>query len=179
MAGPGARPSSSRILERPPAALLRRVARIPLVLFRLRMDRFLGHRLLVIGHRGRRSGRLYHTVLEVVRWDPRSCEATVAAGWGERASWYRNLQASPAVEVQIAGARYEPQQRFLTLEERVRVLRDYQRDHRLTAIALRLLLGLDLKADLERAAEALPMVAFRPSVPEIPGVPTQGGSVIC
>jgi deazaflavin-dependent oxidoreductase (nitroreductase family) len=149
--------------DRPPPAALKLLARLPLALYTLRLDRLLGHRFLVITHRGRRTGELHRTVVEVIRWDGEREEATVASGRGERADWYRNLRAAPAVEIVIGGERFVPEQRFPALEERIAVLRAYQQKHPLAAKALGQLLGLAADEDgLSDAAARLPMVAFHP-----------------
>ena len=149
------------LFERPPSRWLRRLAQLPLVLYQLRLGRLLGNRFLVVVHRGRRTGTLYRTLVEVVRWDPVRGEAIVASGWGERASWYRNLLAAPAAEVWLAGERVVPEQRFLELDERVEVLRDYRLAHPRATRIIGRLLGLDAGEDaLRAAAERLPMVAF-------------------
>jgi deazaflavin-dependent oxidoreductase (nitroreductase family) len=139
----------------------KQVARLPLVLYRLGMGRLLGHRFLVIVHRGRRSGRLYQTVVEVVRWDRARAEAVVASGWGETASWWRNLQAAPAVEVWLGGDRFQPEQRFLDLNERIEILDGYRREHPQATRLLGPLLGIGQNGSLAEAASRLPMVAFR------------------
>ena len=36
---------------------------------------------------------------EVIRYDPESQESIVVSAWGEKADWYRNIQASPALEI--------------------------------------------------------------------------------
>ena len=148
-------------LERPLPAWGKRLGRLPLLLYRLRLGRLLGHRFIVVVHRGRNSGRLYRTVVEVVRWDPARREATAASGWGESASWWRNLQAAPAVEVWLAGDRFRPKQRFLDLDERIEVLRGYAHDHPRAARLIGRLLGTSAADDLAGAASRLPMVAFR------------------
>jgi deazaflavin-dependent oxidoreductase (nitroreductase family) len=156
-------------LDRPPPTLVKLLARLPLILYRLRLGRLLCHRFLVITHRGRRTGRSYHTVVEVVKWDGERQEATVASGWGEHANWYRNLRANPAVNVTIAGQRFVPVQRFLPVQERIAVLQEYRRRHPLTARVLTRLLGIATSDESEEeAATSLPMVAFR--------VPPSGGS---
>jgi deazaflavin-dependent oxidoreductase (nitroreductase family) len=53
----------------------------------------LGHRFVQLTHVGRRSGRRYRTVLEVVEYD-RSVPEFVVSGFGRRSDWLRNL-ASP------------------------------------------------------------------------------------
>ncbi len=155
--------------QRRPGRMWRALARSPLYLYRLRLGWLMGHRFLVLTHRGRKTGRLRQTVLEVVRYDPRTREVVVAAGWGSRADWYRNLQVSPAVEILIAGDRYTPEQRFLSVEEVDAVLRDYVCRHTRTARLFARLFGFPLLgSDAERreGAAALPMVAFRP-VPRV------------
>lgn len=90
---------------------------LPVPLYRHRLDRLLGHRFLLLTHRGRHTGRRRQSLLEVVRYDPIREESTVVAGWGRQTQWYRNLQAHPALAVQTAGRRYAPIQRFLSSEE--------------------------------------------------------------
>lgn len=150
-------------VHRGPSPALRLLARLPLLVYDAGLGRLLGHRFLVLVHRGRRTGRLHRTVLEVVRWDPEAREAVVASGWGTDADWYRNLQAAPAVEVVIAAGRFVPRQRFLEPHERVEALRSYRRRHPLAARTLARLLGLKLDpAGIAVAADRLPMVAFSP-----------------
>jgi deazaflavin-dependent oxidoreductase (nitroreductase family) len=149
------------LLERPLPRWGKWLSRLPLVLYRLGLGRLLGHRFLVVVHRGRRSGRLYQTVLEVVRWDPSRREAVVASGWGEQANWYRNLRAAPATEVWLSGKRFVPEERFLDLDERVELLRGYQGKHPWAARAIGPLLGLGAGEEaLVAAAKRLPMVSF-------------------
>jgi deazaflavin-dependent oxidoreductase (nitroreductase family) len=142
--------------RRRPGRLLRWSLRAPIALYRLHLGWLLGRRFLLLTHRGRHSGKLHRTLLEVVQYDPRTHECIVAAGWGERAAWYRNLKANPAVAVSIGRERYRPIQRFLGPEEADETLRRYQRQHRLAAWIIVHLFGMPL------GKRPLPMVAFRP-----------------
>jgi len=47
------------------------------LLYRIGLGRIFGHRFLVITNRGRTSGRIYRTPVEVVRYDPIADEAVV------------------------------------------------------------------------------------------------------
>ena len=76
------------------------------------------------------------------------------SGWGERADWYRNIQASPAREVETGGERYEPAQRFLTPEEVYRAMQGYVRRNRWAAGMVTRL--LNLRVDGSAAVEAGP-----------------------
>lgn len=148
-----------------PTGVLRLAFRLPIYLYRLGLGRLLGQRFLLLTHRGRRSGRVHQTTLEVVRYDPARREAIVASGWGEESDWYRNLKASPALEVRVGGERYPPKQRFLTPEEVHAEIVDYERRYPWATRIITPLLGfrLDGSEAARRAfADSLRMVAFRP-----------------
>lgn len=97
----------------------------------------LGHRVLRLTHIGRRSGRHYQTVLEVIGIGSAPGEVIVMAGRGRSADWYRNLLAHPAIEVAIARERFRPAHRVLSEPEVVAVLADYEAHHRFVAPVVR------------------------------------------
>jgi deazaflavin-dependent oxidoreductase (nitroreductase family) len=76
-----------------------------------------------------RKQRKRQTVVEAVNYDPKTRACLAVAAYGEQTDWYRNLQAHPALEVQIGRQRYIPHQRFLSPEELLALLQDYQRRH--------------------------------------------------
>jgi deazaflavin-dependent oxidoreductase (nitroreductase family) len=149
--------------------LLRWLLKAPVVLYDAHAGWLLGHRFLLLRHRGRRSQRLYSTVLEVVAWRPATREAVVMSGFGHRSQWYRNVLAGQAVEVQVARRRFLPAVRPLGVEEAVGVLADYERRNRLAVPLVRAVLSklAGFRYDGSDAArcrlvDALPLVAFRP-----------------
>jgi deazaflavin-dependent oxidoreductase (nitroreductase family) len=102
---------------------------LPIYLYRLDLGRLLGHRFLLLVHRGRKSGLPRETVLEVLLHDPATRESVALSAWGEESDWYRNVGATPALEVRTGGRRYVPEQRFLDPEENHAVVSDYGRRH--------------------------------------------------
>jgi deazaflavin-dependent oxidoreductase (nitroreductase family) len=95
--------------------------------------------MVMITHRGRKTGKRRHTCLEVAHRDEVTGEIVVFSSRGERADWYRNLVAAPAVGVQVGRRRYKPRQRFLPPDEALAVLREYA--GRRLAVAKRLAPG--------------------------------------
>jgi deazaflavin-dependent oxidoreductase (nitroreductase family) len=147
------------------SGLPRVLFRAPVYLYRLGLGGILGHRFLLLTHRGRTSGKVYHTVIEVIRYDPRTRESVVVSGWGERADWYRNVRASPALAVETGGERFAPVVRELAPEENFPIVADYVRSLPPIARPLVRRLGFDVGGtEEERRAHAarLLMVAFRP-----------------
>ena len=108
-----------------PGPMVRRILRLPALLYDWHAGWLLGHRFLRLTHVGRRSGRHYRTVLEVIGSDRASGEVIVVAGLGPAADWYRNIQARPAAEVAIGRQRYRPAHRVLGEPEAVAVLAAY------------------------------------------------------
>ena len=96
-----------------PSGVLRLAFRLPVYLYRLNLGWLLGHRMLLLIHRGRRSGLLRETVLEAILYYPATKESVVLSAWREKADWYRNIKVTPALEVRTGGERYVPEQRFL------------------------------------------------------------------
>ena len=153
----------------PPGPILNRLLRVPAALYRARGGWLLGHRFLLLTHRGRRSGRRYETVLEVLRWDPWRDEATVMSGFGPAAQWYRNVLAGGAAEVRIGRRRFAPSVRVLDPDEAVAALAAYERANRLIAPLVRRILSRlagfpydSSEASRRRLVETLPLMAFRP-----------------
>ncbi len=149
-----------------PHGLVRTLLRLPIYLYKLKLGWLLGHRFMLLTHRGRKSGKVRQAVLEVVVYDPARRESFVASGWGTTTDWYRNIEASPALRVQTGTQRYRPVQHFLTQDENLKVLMEFKREHpQEIKIALKLY-GFEGKGTLDervaRFAEAVHMVSFRP-----------------
>ena len=149
-----------------PRGLLRILFRVPIYVYRFDLGRLFGYRFLMLTHRGRRTGLLRETVLEVVRYDPRTRESIVIAALGERADWYRNIQSSPPLEVQTGRLRYVPEYRFLSAEEAYEVWSAFERAHPFEARLAGIILGWDYdrtESGRRDLARTIRLVAFRPS----------------
>jgi deazaflavin-dependent oxidoreductase (nitroreductase family) len=83
--------------HKPPRGFSRLLWRMPNWLFRLRVNRVLGERFLLLHHIGRKSGLYHENVLEVVRHDKASDTYYVALGWGDKSDWFRNVPKMPEV----------------------------------------------------------------------------------
>lgn len=148
-----------------PSALAIRLLALPSALYRAHLGRLLGTRFLLLTHRGRKSGRLFHTPLEVVNYDKTTREASVISAWGESADWYRNLNAGGAVRVAIGGRQYQPSVRFLDQAGREALLREFRRRHPLEARLAPYILGWKLMgtgSDLAELAAHLRAVVIGP-----------------
>jgi len=156
-----------------PKSPLKWVLRQPVRLYDIGAGRLLGRRFLLLTHRGRRSGRAYRTMLEVVAWDGMRREAIVVSGFGARSNWFLNVTGGGAEEVQIARWRFRPLVRRLGAEEAARVLSDYEQRNRMIAPLVRAVLSrlAGFRYDgspraRRRLVEVLPLVGFREPMAE-------------
>jgi deazaflavin-dependent oxidoreductase (nitroreductase family) len=143
----------------------------PVVMYDVGLGCVVGHRFLLLTHRGRKSGLVHRTMLEVLRWEPGSRTAYVISGLGRGSQWLKNLQAGQGLEVRCGGDRFVPTHRLLTTDEAAVVLEDYERAH---GLAARLIPGvLNRLADVDydgtdasrrRVVEQLPILALTPAL---------------
>jgi deazaflavin-dependent oxidoreductase (nitroreductase family) len=146
-----------------------RVLRIPAVLYDLNLGWLLGRRFLRLTHVGRRSGRHFQTMVEVIGEDVVARELFVMVGLGRRAQWYRNVTAGGAAEIAIGRQRFAPCYRELDVPQASEVLADYERRNRLLVPVVRAMLSRLVgwsydgsREARERLAGERPILAFRP-----------------
>jgi deazaflavin-dependent oxidoreductase (nitroreductase family) len=126
--------------------------------------------ILVLVHRGRRTGRVYRTPVEAVVEDAERGEIVVSPMWGESSDWYRNVLDGGLVEVRLRGESHRFEWRRLSEDERRRATAAYRREHPVYGRAiLRMLVAVHgLAGDpVEAVARDLPMLALHR--------PTSGG----
>ena len=146
----------------------RLLLRLPTHLYDCHAGWLLGNRFLRLTHVGRKSGRRYQTMLEVVGTDKANGELVVVAGFGPSSDWVQNINATPAAEIAIESRRFRPEHRILDETEAAAVLADYERRNRLAPIVRGVLSRLvgwryDGSPDARRRlVQQLPVVAFRP-----------------
>ena len=135
------------LAHRRPYGIYRWGANTPRWLYRLRLGWMLGHRLAQITHRGRKSGQIRRTILEVLHYDPHTQEVVVVSGWEGKTDWYRNIEHEPALEVRTGCVAYRPIQEFLSPEETAHFIVALFRQHPRQVRFVGQLLGIDSRAE--------------------------------
>lgn len=149
---------SDRIDELAGRALRTRwFVRAPIKLYRARLGFLLGHRMLMLEHTGRTSGLSRQVVLEVVE-RPAADTYVIVSGFGERAQWYRNILAEPAVHVSVGARRHVPARATpMTAAESAAVLARYATERPQTWKRLK---G-SIEAAVGAPVDTLPMVTLK------------------
>jgi len=150
-----------------PSGLLRLAMRSPILLYRLRLGWLLGKRFLLLEHRGRKSGVLRRTVIEVVNHDPQVGSFVVVAAWGRKSDWFKNITANPKVTVEVGLRKFSAIAATLTKDEAIQHLTVYARKHPFAFRQLGSILIGSKSSESEEIvksfAESVPLVQFNPS----------------
>lgn len=145
--------------------------RLPITLYRLRMGWLLGHRFVLVHHRGRRSGRWHQTVLEVVDYDRATAACTIAAGFGTASDWYRNLLQTPQTQVQIGNHQRSVTAVPLTADEGGALMARYAPRHPRLAPRLCRIMGFEVDGsdqDYREVGARIPFLRLEPRDPAAP-----------
>jgi len=156
---------TAKIVDTRPHGVLRWGLRLPVWLYRAHLGWLLGGRFLMLTHIGRKTGLPHETVVEVVNHDRPTDTYYIAAGWGEKSDWFRNIEKTPDVVVNVGRRKFAATAARVPTAEAEREYLDYARRHPLAAAELtRLMLDQPTKNDQENAhrlANSVPLVALQ------------------
>jgi deazaflavin-dependent oxidoreductase (nitroreductase family) len=153
-------------LRRRPGRLALAVFRLPLPLYRRGWGWLLGHTFLLLVHAGRKTGKPHSTVAMILRYHRQTREAVICSAWGKDTDWIRNIRARPALLVQIGRESFTPDHRFLSEDESVAIVAEFQRRHPYRSRLLASILGWgDLRSDAaaREFVRTRPFVSLRPA----------------
>ncbi|WP_243742385.1 nitroreductase family deazaflavin-dependent oxidoreductase [Actinorugispora endophytica] len=138
--------------------------RLPVHLYRMRLGRLLGGRLLLLEHTGRVSGKRRLVVVEVVERDAGG-GYTVCSGFGAGADWYRNVLAAPETTVRVGGRVVRVTGVPLSSGDGGEAMVRYARRHPVAARRLSGFMGFVVdgsEGDYREVGRRLPFVRFVP-----------------
>jgi len=148
----------------PPRGWRRFMFRLPIGLYRWHLGWLLGGRFLLINHIGRKSGLPRQVVIEVVRHDKNDQTIIVASGFGAKSQWYRNLQKTHDVTIQLGTKKYTAHAEFLSVEQGADEMVDYARRHASAARELAKLMGYRVVGtddDYRALGREIPFIALK------------------
>lgn len=120
--------------------------------------------VIVLVHRGRRSGKVFKTPLDALVEDREQGEIVVGPMWGQDADWYRNVVAGGLVEVHVRGETWQVQWQELDEAGRRAAMGAFRKAHPLySRLIVRMLARVNgLDGDPEEAVlRELPALQLR------------------
>jgi deazaflavin-dependent oxidoreductase (nitroreductase family) len=91
----------------PPNALLRILYRIPVYFYKIGLGWMFGKRFVLFHHIGRKSGKNYQTVVEVVEIEKETGNVVIVAGYGHQTQWYKNLKQMETTSIQLGYRKFQ------------------------------------------------------------------------
>ena len=157
---------SPQLLPDPPRRMKAILWRLPIWFFRLKLGWMFGHRMLLLTHIGRISGKPRKAVLEVVDYDKDTNIHYVASGFGDQADWFKNISKSPQVTIQVANRQIPVIAEKLDKTAAEAVFKKYNAKNPKAMRTLAKLVGYSLPdSEDEMLAffrDQIPIVSFRP-----------------
>ena len=83
-----------------PGPVFKWLFKIPVLQYKLGLGWLTGKYVLLLTTTGRKSGKLRYTPLEYI-YDKENDRYRIAAGWGGKTDWFRNIRANPNVHVRV------------------------------------------------------------------------------
>ena len=109
----------------PPKGLRAIPWRFPILLYKIGLGWLFGNRALLLSVKGRKSGKIRQTVLEIIHHLPEENSYYVASGFGTRSQWFKNFKNDPRVIIQVGSKRLNATGHQLNPEEAGTVLLAY------------------------------------------------------
>jgi deazaflavin-dependent oxidoreductase (nitroreductase family) len=124
----------------------------------------MGRRFLVLTHRGRKTGKIRRTPMEVVCYDKETDETFAISACGPKSDLHLNINHSPPVMVETGWKKFVPKFRVVPKDEERRRLAAYYSSHPTDAkvLAKRFMHVDESEEGFLGIADSLPTVAFRP-----------------
>jgi deazaflavin-dependent oxidoreductase (nitroreductase family) len=94
------------VMQDRPGPFFKWLFKLPVLQYKLGMGWMIGKYFLLLTTTGRKSGKPRYTALEYIYDKENECYR-VAAGWGGRTDWYRNLLKTPRVRVQVGRLKFD------------------------------------------------------------------------
>jgi deazaflavin-dependent oxidoreductase (nitroreductase family) len=157
--------NSNLKIPNPPRGYKAILWRLPIWLYRLRLGVLLGHRALLLTHKGRISGKERYAMLEVIKYEEATNTHYVASGFGEKSDWYQNITKTPDVTIQVGNDRFSATAERLPSDKATTVFNEYTQDHPNAIRNLAKFVGYKIgnsQEELMGFLELIPVVIFHP-----------------
>ncbi len=94
------------VMQESPGPFFKWLFKLPVLQYRLGMGWMIGKYFLLLITTGRKTGKPRYTALEYI-YDKENGSYRIAAGWGGKTDWYRNLLKNPCAHVQVGRRNFD------------------------------------------------------------------------
>ncbi len=154
-------------LDKRPGKFLKFFFKVPVSMYKIGFggfERWFGAQWMLITHIGRKSGKRYDSMVDVMDYDKATDTYYVEAAYGTRADWYRNIQASPNFEARVGRRKFLARAESLSNENTADTLVRFYRAKPAYTRSVMAMVGMKFNGeeDLRAIAPKLMLLAVHP-----------------
>lgn len=160
------------VLDKRPGKFLKFFFKVPVWMYKIGFggfERWFGAQWMLITHIGRKSGKRYDSMVDVMDYDKATDTYYIEAAYGTRADWYRNIQANPIFKVKVGRRKFEARAEALSTEGSADMLVKFYREKPAYTRSVMAMVGMKFNGeeDLRAMASKLMLLAVHPEKSEI------------
>lgn len=153
--------------DKRPGQLQKFFFKVPVFLHKMGLggwERLLGAKWMLITHIGRKSGKRYDSMVDVMDYDKANDTFYIEAAYGARADWYKNIQANPVFEAEVGRRKFKARAGALTTEGTGEMLVQFYRSKPAYTRSVMAMAGMKFKdeAELRELGNNLTLLAVKP-----------------
>ncbi|MBI5352080.1 MAG: hypothetical protein HZB50_05535 [Chloroflexi bacterium] len=155
-----------KAFEKRPNGLLKFFFKFPVLLHKIGLggwERLIGAQWMRITHIGRKSGKRYDSMVDVMDYDKATDTYYIEAAYGARADWYKNIRDS-VFQAQVGHRKFKARAGALTTEGAGDMLVKFFRNKPAYTRSVLAMVGLKFKdeAELRELGKNLTLLAVKP-----------------
>lgn len=150
-------------LDKRPGKFLKFFFKVPVWMYKIGFggfERLVGAQWMLITHIGRKSGKRYDSMVDVMDYDKATDTYYIEAAYGTRADWYRNIQASPNFEARVGRRKFEARAKALSTEGSADMLVKFYREKPVYTRSVMAMVGMKFNGEEDLRAMASKLLLF-------------------
>lgn len=154
-------------LNHKPGRIQKFFFKVPVFLHKIGLggwERLIGAQWMLLTTTGRKSGKLHHSMVDVMEYDQESDIYYIEAAYGSRADWYKNIQVNPNFTAQVGRRKFNATAGALTTEGAGEMLVRFYHAKPAYTRSVMAMAGMSFKneTDLRELGKNLTLLAVKP-----------------
>jgi len=153
--------------EKRPNRILKFFFKVPVILHKMGLggwEHLIGAQWMLITHTGRKSGKRYDSMVDVMDYDKATDTYYIEAAYGARADWYKNIQANSVFEAKVGRRKFKASAGALTTKGASEMLVQFYRSKPAYTRSVMAMAGMKFKDEdeLRILGKNLTLLAVKP-----------------
>ncbi|MBI5945297.1 MAG: nitroreductase family deazaflavin-dependent oxidoreductase [Chloroflexi bacterium] len=154
-------------LDKRPNKFMKFFFKVPVWMYKIGFggfEKMIGAQWMLITHIGRKSGKRYASMVDVMDYDKVTDTYYIEAAYGARADWYKNIQSSPVFEARVGRRKFKARAGALTTEGAGEMLVQFYRSKPAYTRSVMAMAGMKFKDEneLRDLGKNLTLLAVKP-----------------